>query len=131
MFLHVMSDEEKGKFLEMVYKIANIDGEFAEEEQEIINSYKSETGVSVIPDTDNIDGLISYFSGTSDTLKKIILFEIVGLINADDKIEKEEKLILDKLTEKFGLSEGNIEKIKSVAEKLKEVYDEIFDVLFD
>ena len=131
MFLHVMSDEEKGKFLEMVYKIANIDGKFADEEQEIINSYKSETGVSVIPDTDNIDGLISYFSGTSDTLKKIILFEIVGLINAEDKIEKEEKLILDKLTEKFGLSEGNIEKIKSVAEKLKEVYDEIFDVLFD
>ena len=40
MFLQVMNMEEKEKFLEFVYKIANVDGEYAEEEQEIIDSYK-------------------------------------------------------------------------------------------
>ncbi len=40
MFLQVMNNEEKEKFLELVYKIANIDGEYAQEEEELINNYK-------------------------------------------------------------------------------------------
>ena len=51
MFLQVMNMEEKMKFLEFVYKIANIDGEYAEEEIEIVNSYKNELGINEIPET--------------------------------------------------------------------------------
>lgn len=131
MFLQVMNKEEKTKFLEFVYKLANVDGDFAEEEQEILNSYKSELGLNEISDTSDIDGLIAYFSTTENTIKKIVLFETIGLIQADDKIKKEEELVLNKITSSFALSNEEVNKINSIAKKMQEVYDEVFEVLFD
>ena len=131
MFLQVMNKEEKEKFMELVYKIANIDGEYAEEEQEIIDSYKNELGLYEIPETSSVDGLIEYFSKKEKEMKKIVLFEIIGLINADDKVEKEEGVALNKISECFGLDEKIINKIENVAKKLQDVYDEVYSVLFD
>ena len=48
MFLNSMSTDEKDRFLELAYKLAQIDGEYAEEEEEIINSYKAELGITDI-----------------------------------------------------------------------------------
>ena len=131
MFLQVMNTEEKEKFLELVYKIANIDGEYAEEEQEIVNSYKNELGLSKVPETSDIDGLVRYFSAKATELKKIVLFETVGLINADEKIEKEEADLLDKMSGAFGLDKDVVDRIKSVAKKLQDVYDEVYSALID
>ncbi|MDD5999551.1 MAG: hypothetical protein PUC55_07625 [Lachnospiraceae bacterium] len=131
MFLQVMNMEEKEKFLEFVYKIANVDGEYAEEEQEIIDSYKNELELNEIHDTCDIDGLISYFSGKETSLKKIVLFETIGLVYADDKLVKEEEDILNKITATFGLSDEVIENIKITAKKLQDVYDDVYGVLFD
>ena len=131
MFLQVMNTEEKEKFLELVYKIANIDGEYAEEEQEIVNSYKNELGLSKVPETSDIDVLVRYFSAKATELKKIVLFETVVLINADEKIEKEEADLLDKMSGAFGLDKDVVDRIKSVAKKLQDVYDEVYSALFD
>ena len=131
MFLQVMNVEEKEKFLEFIYKIANIEGDYAEEENELINSYKNELGLSEIGDTCNIEELIEYFSTKTMEMKKIILFEVIGLINADDKIVKEEEDFLNKVIVSFGLNTEIVEKIKSIALKLQNVYDEIYDTLFD
>ena len=131
MFLQVMNNEEKQKFLELVYIIASIDGEFAEEEQEIVNSYKNELGLSEIPETSNIDGLVEYFSLKAVEMKKIVLFETIGLINADDKMKKEEADVLIKMTEAFGLDNSSMERIKSAAERLQAAYDEVYNALFD
>lgn len=131
MFLQVMNNEEKEKFLEFIYKIANIEGEYAEEEQELINSYKNELGVFEIHDTSNIEKLIDYFSTKTVEMKKIILFEMIGLINADDKVVKEEEELLNKVIASFGLDNEITDRIKSVAKKLQDVYDEVYDTLFD
>ncbi len=131
MFLQVLDAEGKAKFLEFVYKVANIDGDFAEEEQEIINSYKNELGLYEIAETSDIDGLIAYFSTKADVVQKIVLFELIGLINADDKIEKEEEKILRKVVDSFELTGDVVNRINIIAKKLQEVYDEVYDVLFD
>ena len=90
MFLQLLNHEDKEKFLELIYKIANADGEFAEEEQEIVDSYKKELGILKIEDTSDIEGLIEYFSDKVMEIRKIVYFETIGLINADEKIENTE-----------------------------------------
>lgn len=131
MFLQVMNKEEKEKFLELVYKVANIDGEFAEEEQEIIDSYKAELGIPVIPESSDIEGLLKYFSDKASEIKKIVLFEIIGLINADDKIDVNEKMVLEKMQDVFGLKKEMVDKIQDAARRLQEVYDEVYEAIFD
>ena len=131
MFLQVMNTEEKMKFLELVYKVANIDGEFAEEEVEIVNSYKNQLGIDKIPETDDINGIIEYFSTKAQALKRIIVFETIGLINADNKIETEETDLIDKMVKCFQLDNEVVEKIDRVAKKLQDVYDEVYTAIFD
>lgn len=131
MFLQVMNMEEKMKFLEFVYKIANIDGEYAEEEIEIVNSYKNELGINEIPETDDINGIIEYFSTKEEVLKRIIIFETMGLINTDNKIEPEEADLMDKMVKSFHLDSEVVEKIDMVAKRLQDVYDDVYTAIFD
>lgn len=131
MFLQVMNMEEKMKFLEFVYKIANIDGEYAEEEAEIVNSYKNELGINEIPETDDINGIIEYFSTKEEVLKRIIIFETIGLINADNKIEPEEADLLNRMVKSFQLDNKVVEKIELVTKKLQDVYDDVYTAIFD
>ena len=129
MFLNVMEVEERKKFLELAFKLAQIDGDYAEEEEEIINSYKAELGITEIEDTLSIDELISYFSSKNDTVKKVVLFEVYGMIRADDKTEKSEEEVFDNIKYQFNISDDVVEQIVSVADELQNVYDKLYDVL--
>ena len=129
MFLNVMEVEERKKFLELAFKLAQIDGDYAEEEEEIINSYKAELGITEIEDTLSIDELISYFSSKNDTVKKVVLFEVYGMIRADDKTEKSEEEVFDNIKSQFNISADVVEQIVSVADELQNVYDKLYDVL--
>lgn len=130
MFVQVMEKEEREKFLELIYKIANIDGDYVAEEEELIDSYKAELELSDIKDTDTIEEIIDYFSSKSESIRKIVLFEVYGMINADGKIDISEEKIFNLSQEKFGISEQQTKAIINVAEELQKVYDKVYDVLF-
>jgi len=129
MFLNSMSTDEKERFLELAYKLAQIDRNYAEEEEEIINSYKAELGITDIGDTGSVDELIDFFATKDEPVKKIVLFELYGMICADSKIEESEKDVFEKIKTKFGISESLVKQIVEVADELQAVYDKIYDIL--
>lgn len=129
MFLHSMSTDEKERFLELAYKLAKIDGNYAEEEEEIINNYKAELSIVDIGDTGNIDDLIDFFATRNEPVKKIVLFELYGIICADNKIEESEKDVFKKIKTKFGISEELAKQITEISDELRTVYDKIYNIL--
>lgn len=130
MFLGALTHEAKRKFMEFVYLIANIDGNYAEDEQEIINNYQVELNMPVLPEiTDSIDDLLAYFADQSQNVKKIVVFEIYGLILADDIISPMEQNILDTINNTFGIDVSILTTIKCLVKELQNVYDKIYDVL--
>ena len=114
----------------MIYKVANIDGEYAEEEEEIIDNYKIELGIKNMEETASLEELVDYFGIKNSSLKKIVFFETVGLVNADDKFEKAEEEVLLLMHKKFGFDDREYEKIINIAKKLQSVYDEVFELIF-
>jgi uncharacterized tellurite resistance protein B-like protein len=130
MFANVMNQSEKEKFLELIYKIAQCDEEYSEEEEEILNNYKAELGMENVNDTDTLEGLVTFFAGKSPELKKIVFFELYGMIMADRKIEKNEAELMEMIEKAFGLPESQYKDIISVAEDLRNVYERIYEVLF-
>ena len=130
MFLNVLDQDEKMKFMELVYKVANCDGEYAEEEAEIIKNYQLELGINEIPNTASEQELIEYFATKSETIQKIVYFELYGLISADNNISDDEVLMMEKFVSKFSLTTQQLNSIKLMVEKLQKVYDEIYDVIF-
>ena len=131
MFLHVLKDDAKKKFLELVYKVATCDNEYAEDEEEIINSYKAELGVSEIGDTGTIAELVQYFSEEDKELRRILFFEIYGLIIVDEKRDEAEEAILQMMRESFRLSDQECAAMAKAAEQLQEAYDAVYAAIFD
>ncbi|MGN0162093.1 MAG: hypothetical protein ACI4EA_00745 [Candidatus Ornithomonoglobus sp.] len=130
MFANLMNTEEKENFLQLIFKIANCDGEYQEEEDELIQSYKSELNLSDIKDTKSIEELITYFSEKTDQIKKIVFFELYGMIMADGVIADEEQHILNLVKSGFNLGEEIYTQIISAADDLQKIYNRIYDVLF-
>ena len=129
MFLNVLNQDEKVHFMELLRKVENCDGECAEE-AEIIRNYQIESGITEIPDTKSEDELIEYFTTKSETVQKIIYFELCGLVSADSTISNSENQIMEKIVSAFSLNKQQIEAIMLLVEKLQKVYDEIYDVIF-
>lgn len=130
MFANVMNQTEKEKFLELIYKIAQCDDEYSEEEEDLLNNYKIELGLQDVNDTDTLEGLVNYFAVKSQELKKIVFFELYGMIMADSKIEEKEAALIEMIEAAFGLPKSQYMDIISVADDLRKVYDHIYEVLF-
>ena len=130
MFANVMNQTEKEKFLELIYKIAQCDDEYSEEEEDLLNNYKIELGLQDVNDTDTLEGLVNFFAVKSKELKKIVFFELYGMIMADSKIEEKEAALIEMIEAAFGLPKSQYADIIAVADDLRKVYDHIYEVLF-
>lgn len=126
-----MNTEEKAKFLELVYKTATCDSDYAEEEQELVRSYQIELGMDEIPETASLEELIAYFAAKEATLKKAVLFELYGMILADDKIEAAEAQILELIDQHFALPKEASDRLLEAARELQQAYDKVYSAIFD
>ena len=123
MFVNLFDQDEKEKFLELIYKMATCDGVYAEEEKELLNNYKIEFGIDQIPDTLSVHDLVQYFAEKTDDKKKIVLFELYGMVLADDEIGEQEKDLFEEIKKIFALNTEVYDKIEKAAVTLKEAYD--------
>lgn len=130
MFANIMDQSEKEKFLELIHKIAQCDEDYSEEEEELLNNYKIELGIQDVKDTDSLEGLVDFFASKTPELKKIVFFELYGMIMADGKIASKESELIEMIEKAFGLPQSLYAEIISVANDLRKVYDRIYDVLF-
>lgn len=130
MFANLLNSEEKLHFLELIYKIATYDGTYAEEEEELIKNYKIELGIEEIPNTKSIDELINYFAIKDTQLKKVLFFELYGMIKADGYIVDSEKKIMDDLKEKLALKEEDYKSMIMAANELQKAYNLVYDAIF-
>ena len=89
-----------------------------------------ELGLQDVNDTDTLEGLVNFFGVKSQELKKIIFFELYGMIMADSKIEEKEAALIEMIEAAFGLPKSQYADIIAVADDLRKVYDHIYEVLF-
>lgn len=105
MFLNRLNQEEKVAFLELAHHIARSDNDFSDLQKVIINEYCTEMQVEDIEYKEKDFVLeITLNKINSTQSQKIILLEVMALIYSDNILHDEEKKILDKMAEKFGIS---------------------------
>ncbi len=130
MFAHTLNEEEKGKFLELVYKVALCDEDYADDEQEIITNYKAELGLTEIPETAEVEDLILYFAAKPEKTKKIVYFEVYRMVMADSVVAEAEGVILNQIKIDFDLSAEEYTEIDTAADDLQNARDRVYDAVF-
>ena len=123
-----LNREEREKFFELIYKLASCDGVLREEEQELIEGCRRELDIRDNPDTGSFENLADYFGRCDDRVKKIVLFEVCGIILADNEVGENEQKAFDYLKEALAVDEQ--EEIISIAYDLKLIQDRIKDIVF-
>lgn len=109
MYLAILNSEEKRLFLSLAHGLALADGDFGDEEKATIAGYCEEMKISP-RNEENIESLeetIKRFGEISDErIKKIIVFEAIGLAMADNNYDDNERKIVVNMEEAFNLNKG-------------------------
>lgn len=96
MYLAILNDEQKNLFLNIAKKLASTDGDFSEDERQVIDGYCHEMSVSVVKKLDIAkEDMIERLGSISNTIeKKIIVFEFAGLVMVDSNFDESERVLL-------------------------------------
>lgn len=106
MYLSLLNTEQKKLFLSLAYNLATSDGDFSENERQVIKSYSVELEMElnlkdVDRDLSRVIQNINLICGFRE--KKIIVFEMVGLAMADYSFDTGERAIVKKAISVFDL----------------------------
>ena len=127
MYLAILNDEQKNLFLNIAKKLASTDGNFSEDERQVIDGYCHEMSVSVVKKLDIAkEDMIERLGSISNTSeKKIIVFEFAGLVMADSNFDESERVFLKQIAEKFDIDLNYINKCEKVFQRYIELQNEI------
>lgn len=120
MFLAQLNDVEKDIFLKLSSALIRADGKLDEKEKLYVAEYCREMGIANYDLNIEVElfGLAEQIcKGSSNTVKRIFLVELLALANADGEYAKSEKNLMVQISQKFGYGEKHLDEcLKLLAE---------------
>lgn len=127
MFLNELSKQESIAFVNLVEVLANIDQVFAENEKELLEEYVEELSLTK-EDIEKLDfeSAIKKLEGSTDRIKNIIYFELIGLALSDGAYDEKEIQFLKGLAARFNISIEKQQEFINYFKLVKEEFDSTF-----
>ncbi|ENZ02213.1 hypothetical protein HMPREF1092_01448 [Clostridium thermobutyricum] len=105
MFLKEFNTNEKRAFANLIYMLADVDKVIARNEKKIIKEYLNELEIKEENFSKMTYAEVVYnFKQSSDRIKKIAYFELLGLALVDGNYEEQEIDYLDKVANDLGIT---------------------------
>lgn len=127
MFLNELNKNESIAFINLVEILAKIDDVFAQSEKELIDEYTEELSLN----NETIEKLtfesaVKKLSSSTDRIRNIIYFELIGLALADGSYDEKEVEFLNDLASQFNISTTKQKDFINYFKMVKEAYDSTF-----
>ena len=133
MFLNLLNTEEKHQFLNLAVIAAQINGSLDDEELELISGYQREMDIalesSVLGSDLNEGSVFHFFSESEKSHKKIVLFEIIGLLACDSSFDEDERRFVLRFSNAIGLSVDDVDIISQLSLRYFDIVTEIADCI--
>lgn len=117
MYLNLLNEEEKGFFLASAYYLATVDGDYSIEEQAVMQGYCQEMQMQFDLDTmvKPIEEIILKIKNNCNIkVKKIFIFELIGLSMSDGKYDENERMLIDHMENEFDIEADFGKKCESI-----------------
>lgn len=116
--------------MELASIVMKLDGKIGESENAVFNTYKFELGLQEYEVKNlELESLVTAFQASNKKVKRAILIELAGVMDADEVIDKNEENWILKLGMDWGFRDTEIKKMirwtQDFNDLLKEGYDYI------
>lgn len=127
MFLNELNKKEAIDFIKIVETLAKIDDTFAQSEKELLSEYIEELSLTneTIESLD-FEASVKELISSTDRIRNIIYFELVGLALADGSYDEKEVEFLNNLAVQFNISTKKQKEFIDYFKIVKEVYESTF-----
>lgn len=132
MFLSKLDQSKKELFLQLSIHAALANNILEREEEELISEYCIEMGINKykIEIRSELNELLNQINKScTEEEKNIIIFEIVGLLMADNEFDSFEAEFMNNVKTKLGISDEKLKMLFDLINKLKNIYAEITNVI--
>lgn len=126
MYLNLLSKKEQEDFLELARYSMGLNGEYKNEEEEILLNYKFECHLVEYKAyrQEDIENIIVNLSKSSKQIKKVIFIEIFGILLADGEICEDESIFVQKLTSVFQFEAYEVKRLQRWVEAMNDIVQE-------
>lgn len=127
MYLNLLSKAEKELFLQACLHISSVDGSFSDDEKNVITQLCQEMQIPAsFVQTKDLDIVLGELRMTSSMRsKKVILFELAGVVMADGVYDDLEKNLMYQMAEKMELSSDFVDEAIDKISALIQLYKKI------
>lgn len=126
MLLMQLQSKEKFAFLELAHHLARVDGNYGENEYDIIQEYCAEMGIDDMIEYDEesfeLESLLKEFK--SKKSQKILLLELMILVHADDKFHFKEDELVNEIAEFYKMDKQILEHYSSWGKAVTALYNQ-------
>lgn len=132
MFLNMLEERNKRNFLKLCVHAALSDGEFVNDEAEMIHAYCREMNISeAVPEVkESLEDILKEMAeNTNDTEKRIITLEVLGLVKSDGVYDDREKAFMKKVIESMEIKKEILDELEYLLEQYTGVYRELYSVI--
>lgn len=112
MFLNMLNEKEGKNFLELATIAMKVNGVIKSSEQAVYNTYKKEMDINdyVVKDK-KLKDLVTDFKGSTKKVKRAVIIELAGVLDADEEIDDNEENWIMKLGYDWGFRDSEIRKM--------------------
>ena len=131
MFLEMLNDEQKDLFMNLAIRAAEANDEVEDSEVEMLRQFAVEMGLEPRTSTDmDVDEILKRLKEVCGvTERRIILFELIGIMFSDRLYDDREKEFLLDVTRRMELPETILQEMTSLVEKYMILYNDIFNIV--
>lgn len=131
MFLEMLNDEQKKLFLHLAALAANANNIVEDAEREMLIHFAKEMNIESIISSDKEVGEITDALRpiTGNTERKVILFELVGIMFSDTQCDEVEIAFLNEVATKLCVSNNDINTMIDLVKEYIDLYNKIFNIV--
>lgn len=126
MFLSNLSEKEKKLFLQLSLHLSHSDNDFSDEEKLVIDTLSQEMSIPVSYEIEQAyEDVLKELAQTADPRnKKCIIFELAGVVMADEVYADVEKQIMEQISDALGVERSVAERSVRLITQMADIYKE-------
>jgi tellurite resistance protein len=132
MFLHLLVDKEKEAFIDLARLAAGCNNDITDEQEIMLEQYCDEMGISFpMSHAKSLDEIIDFFKESSYQNRKMVVFEIIGLLFSDGNFDENEMAFVKKMAIALGVSKETVEEMFELNTRYLAILHDILCIIQD